>query len=106
VPKITFIEHDGTEHVVDAAIGQSIMQAALDNLIPSILGQCGGDCTCGTCHCYVAHEWAGAAGTPAQGEQAMLEYTLGVQPNSRLSCQLVLDAQMDGIVLHLPQSQL
>ena len=106
MPTITFIEHDGTEHAIEASAGQTVMQAAIDNLVPGILGQCGGDCTCGTCHCYVASDWAGKIAAPEHGEKAMLEFTLGVETTSRLSCQLVISAQMDGIVLRLPQSQL
>ena len=106
MPTITFVEHDGTQHAIVAAAGQTIMQAAMDNLIPSILGQCGGDCTCGTCHCYVASDWAERIGPASDGEKAMLEFTLGVQPNSRLSCQLIVSEQLDGIVVRLPQSQL
>jgi 2Fe-2S ferredoxin len=106
MPTITFIEHDGTEHAIDAPVGRTVMQAAVDKLIPGILGQCGGDCTCGTCHCYVASEWSGKIAPASEGEKAMLEYTLGVAPTSRLSCQLVISEQMNGIVLRLPQSQL
>ncbi|MES2258439.1 MAG: 2Fe-2S iron-sulfur cluster-binding protein [Pseudomonadota bacterium] len=106
MPIITFIEHDGTEHAVAATTGQTVMQAAVDNLIPSILGQCGGDCTCGTCHCYVDGEWADRIAAAADDEKAMLEFTLGVQQTSRLSCQIVVSEQIEGIVLRLPQSQL
>jgi 2Fe-2S ferredoxin len=106
MPKITFITHDGGEHAIDAPCGQTVMQAAVDNLVPSILGQCGGDCTCGTCHCYLGGDWPGRLPPASDEERAMLEFTLGVQENSRLSCQLHITEQLDGIVLRLPASQL
>jgi 2Fe-2S ferredoxin len=106
MPRITFITHDGNEHVVDAPCGQTVMQAAVDNLVPGILGQCGGDCTCGTCHCYLGGDWPRRIAPPSDDERAMLDFTLGVQENSRLSCQLLVSEQLDGIVLRLPESQL
>jgi ferredoxin, 2Fe-2S len=105
MPKITYVEHNGTQHVVDAEVGKSLMQTALDHLVPGILGDCGGACSCGTCHCYVPAEWEGRLPPKAEGEDMMLEGTLHTEANSRLSCQLAVTPEMDGLVVHLPVSQ-
>ncbi|WP_075790875.1 2Fe-2S iron-sulfur cluster-binding protein [Massilia putida] len=106
MPRIIFITHNGSEHVVDAPCGRTVMQAAVDSLVPGILGQCSGDCTCGTCHCYLDGDWPTRVAPPSDDERAMLEFTPGVHENSRLSCQLPVSEQLDGIVLRLPESQL
>lgn len=105
MPDLIFIEHNGTEHRVNAEVGQSVMQAATFNNVPGIPADCGGACACATCHTYVDDAWMDRV-TPAQGtEKDMLENVLAPRPNSRLSCQLVVTAEMDGLTLHLPQSQ-
>ncbi|MFT4046433.1 MAG: 2Fe-2S iron-sulfur cluster-binding protein [Solimonas sp.] len=105
MPKIVFIEHDGREHAVDAAVGKSIMQTALDHGIPGILGDCGGACSCGTCHCYVDAAWESRLPPKGENEEVMLEGTLHTEANSRLSCQLEVTPRIDGLVLRLPRSQ-
>lgn len=104
MPTITFIEHNGTEHKVNGAVGQSAMQAALFNGVPGIPADCGGACACATCHTYVDGAWVERVG-PAQGtELDMLDTVSELRPASRLSCQIVLAEDMDGLRLQLPES--
>jgi 2Fe-2S ferredoxin len=105
MPKITFIEHSGARHEVEAQIGQSVMQAAVNNMVPGIIADCGGNCSCATCHVYVAEEWRSHLTGPSREEQDMVECALYVQENSRLSCQLHITPEMDGLVVSLPESQ-
>ena len=102
---ITYIEHDGTEHVIDADEGKSLMQNAVDNMVPGIDADCGGACACATCHIFVPDEWLEATGTRDPMEEAMLQLAEGVQDNSRLSCQIVVSAALDGISVTMPESQ-
>ncbi len=106
MPKITFITSDGTERIVDAATGQSAMEVALDNLVQGIDGDCGGLAACGTCHVYVDPNWIGKTGPAAPGiEQEMLALTDNVQETSRLSCQIHISEELDGLVLRMPEAQ-
>ena len=104
--RITFIEHNGTEHAVEAADGQSVMQAAVENLVPGILADCGGACSCATCHGYIDPTWVNKLPAPADDEAAMLDCALHRQDNSRLTCQIKMRAELDGLVVRLPVSQL
>lgn len=107
---ITFVEHDGTRHAVDIEEGQSLMQAAVDNGVPGIDADCGGDCACGTCHVIVAHGWISTTGsatdTATEDERQMLELTPEKTDASRLSCQIKASAAMDGMLIHLPEFQM
>ena len=103
--KITFISHDGEQRTVDASTGQSIMQVATNNLVPGLIADCGGNCSCATCHAYVDAPWSEQLPAPSDDEKAMLECALHVQPNSRLTCQVHVTAGMDGIVVRTPVSQ-
>jgi 2Fe-2S ferredoxin len=105
MPKILYIEHNGKEHVVDADVGKSVMQNALENLIPGIIGDCGGACSCATCHGYIDPAWLGKVGDKNEGEEMMLDGALRVEPNSRLTCQVVMTQELDGLVVRLPESQ-
>jgi 2Fe-2S ferredoxin len=105
MPKIIFIEHDGTEHVVEAEVGRSIMQAAVDNSVPGIVADCGGYCSCATCHGFVDDGWLSKIPEAETGEKAMLEGLLALQDNSRLTCQIKITSDLDGIVIRLPDSQ-
>ena len=105
MPTITFIEHDGTEHQVDAEVGKSVMQVALDNLVPGIDADCGGECSCATCHVMVAKGWGEAVGTPADAEESMLDLNPERETNSRLSCQITVAEELDGLVVQLPEFQ-
>jgi ferredoxin, 2Fe-2S len=106
MPTIKFIEHNGTEHDVTAEVNRSAMQAASDHMIPGIIADCGGNCSCATCHVYVDPAWASKLGSPSDQEQAMIECALHVQTNSRLSCQINVTPELDGLVLRLPESQI
>jgi len=105
VPKITFIEFSGKMHCVDGEIGGSLMQAAVGNMVPGIQADCGGCCSCGTCHCYVDDAWVGRLPPPAIDELDMLEGALETQESSRLSCQIKITSNCDGLVVRLPKSQ-
>lgn len=105
MPMIKFIEANGAEHDVDAASGSTVMQAAVDNMIDGILAECGGACSCATCHCYIDERFADKVSAPSAGEQAMLEAVLEPKDNSRLACQVTIDDSMDGMVVNLPAAQ-
>ena len=106
MPLIKFISHDGAETEVHVAAGTSVMHAAVDNGVSGILADCGGACSCATCHCYVDPDWQAKTGDPDNVEQEMLDFVLEPQDNSRLSCQIVVDDSLDGLVVHLPASQI
>ena len=103
--KITFIEHNGTEHVVDVDNGTSVMNAAIDNLVPGIDADCGGQCSCATCHVYVDPAWVEASGSPDDQEESMLDLNPERQESSRLSCQIEVTDALDGMVVRLPEFQ-
>ena len=103
--KVRFIQHDGTEHIVDGEVGSSIMQTARDNLVPGIIGDCGGNCSCATCHGYVDPAWADKLQPQSEDEAGMLDGTMNLESNSRLTCQIKLTPELDGIVIRLPISQ-
>nr|WP_165131183.1 2Fe-2S iron-sulfur cluster-binding protein [Rhizobium rhizoryzae] len=103
---IIFISHDGNETAVDAADGDNVMRAALANDVDGIVAECGGSMMCATCHCYVDEAWVERVGTRADGEEDMLESAAcEVKPTSRLSCQIRIRPELDGLVIHLPESQ-
>jgi len=103
--KVVYIEFSGKEHVIDVENGETLMQAAVDNRVPGIIGDCGGSCTCATCHAYVDAAWLGKLPAASEDETMTLEGALDVEPNSRLTCQLVVKPELDGIVIRLPKSQ-
>lgn len=106
MPTVTYIQHDGTEHQIDVANGESVMQGAVDNMVDGILAECGGGLACATCHCYVEEAWTEKAGAASEVETEMLEFSAAeVKPNSRLSCQIQMSDELDGLVVHLPESQ-
>lgn len=107
VPKVTFIDAGGIRHEVIATSGDSVMHVAVSNMIPGILAECGGNCACATCHVFVENEWCDRVPAKAASEDAML-YGAAVerQPNSRLSCQLTMNDQLDGLVVRLPERQI
>ena len=105
MPRVTYIESSGKEHQVDLDNGQSIMQGALDNLIEGILGECGGCCSCATCHCYVDEAWLEKVGAPDDMERDMLDSVVDPKSSSRLSCQIQMSDDLDGLVVRLPESQ-
>ena len=102
---ITYIEHDGTSHKVEVDEGSNVMQGAVDNLIKGIVAECGGCCSCATCHCYVDDAWADKIEPADSMEQEMISCVAFQQENSRLSCQIEVSDQLDGLVVRLPESQ-
>ncbi len=105
MPKITFIDQDGTRREVEAKTGSTIMEAAVQNMIPGIDADCGGACACATCHVYVAEEWAGKLKPQDDMEESMLDFAEDVRETSRLSCQILVTNELDGIVVTTPESQ-
>ncbi|MDN5862211.1 MAG: 2Fe-2S iron-sulfur cluster-binding protein [Salinisphaera sp.] len=105
MPKITFIDTDGKPHEVDAQVGMTVMEAAVEALVPGIEADCGGNCICATCHVYVDAAWLPQLPAPDEDEQAMIEYTSEPQENSRLTCQLQVTEALDGMVVNVPDSQ-
>ncbi|HZZ90466.1 MAG TPA: 2Fe-2S iron-sulfur cluster-binding protein [Caulobacteraceae bacterium] len=103
--KITYIEFNGKEHVVDVKNGLSVMEGAVKNNIPGIDADCGGACACATCHVYVAPEWVDKTGSQSAMEESMLDFAENVEPNSRLSCQIKVSDELEGLVVRMPQSQ-
>ena len=103
--KITYIEHDGREHVVEVRNGLSVMEGAIRNNVPGIDADCGGACACATCHVHVTEEWKEAVGAPAPMEEDMLDFASDVRPNSRLSCQIRVKPELDGLVVRTPARQ-
>jgi 2Fe-2S ferredoxin len=105
MPKVTYLQHDGTRHDIEVPVGTSVMRGAVDNGIAGIDGDCGGVCACGTCHVYVPQDWFERLPTAQSREQDMLGFAAEVQANSRLACQIEMTAALDGLVVQLPQSQ-
>ena len=103
--QITYVEHDGTEHVVDSQTGVSLMQAAIDNLVPGIDADCGGECSCATCHVMVNENWLEKGGPPGEMEESMLDLNPERQENSRLSCQVEVSEELDGLRVSMPEFQ-
>jgi len=106
MPKVTFIEINGSEHVVDAQENASLMQTALDNGVPGIIGDCGGNCSCATCHVYVDEAWLAKLQPPSAQEREMIDCALNIRPNSRLCCQIAVSTALEGLVVRLPASQI
>jgi 2Fe-2S ferredoxin len=103
--RITFIGADGTRYEVQAENGSTVMENAIRNGVPGIEAECGGACACATCHVYVAEEWRPITGAPEPMEEDMLDFAYDLQPNSRLSCQIHVSDELDGIVVTVPQRQ-
>ena len=105
MPKITFIDFSGTARTVDAENGSTVMETAIRNNIPGIEAECGGACACATCHVYVDDAWTETVGTPEPMEEDMLDFAFEVRPTSRLSCQIKVTQELDGLVVHVPEKQ-
>lgn len=103
--KVVFVAPDGAKTEIDALAGMSVMEVAVSDGTTNIIGDCGGNLSCATCHCYVAEPWADRLPAPGDSENAMLDGVFDRQPNSRLSCQIHLDPALDGIELRLPERQ-
>lgn len=106
MPKVTYRLNDGTEQTLEAREGESLMEIAMASDLEGILGRCGGECNCGTCHVIVDDAWAGKLTPPGPQEEMMLDGTpADRQANSRLSCQIKLSADLDGIVVTVAETQ-
>jgi 2Fe-2S ferredoxin len=105
MPKITYITTDGSRTEVDAPSGSTVMENAIKNMVPGIEAECGGACACATCHVYVDEAWAEKAGAPDPMEEDMLDFAYDVQPTSRLSCQIKMTDELDGLVVRIPERQ-
>ena len=103
--KVTYVEFDGTEHAVDVKVGNSVMEGAIKNNVPGIDADCGGACACATCHVFVDPAWLEAVGGRTPIEEATIEFADGVEPNSRLSCQIKVTDALEGLVVKMPESQ-
>jgi len=103
--KITYIDSDATARTVDADVGATVMETAIKNNIPGIEAECGGACACATCHVYVDEAWAAKTGEPSPMEEDMLDFAYDVRPTSRLSCQIPVTADLDGLVVTTPPRQ-
>ncbi len=105
--RITYIEHDGTEHVVEVATGMTVMEGARDNDIPGIEADCGGACACSTCHVYVHPDWVAKLPERDEMEEDMLDFAFEPDPvRSRLTCQLKVTDALDGLVVQMPEKQI
>ena len=105
MPKLIFTDHGGTVRTIDADNGESVMQAARRNNVPGIDADCGGKCACATCHVYVDAAWGEKTGKPAEMEEDMLDFAFDVRPESRLSCQIKVTSELDGLVVRVPGKQ-
>ena len=105
MPKITFIEHDGTMHTVEAELGSTVMETALKNDIGGIVAECGGGCTCATCLVHVDEKWFAVVGPPSEEENQMLDTAFEVTETSRLSCQIKVTEALDGLIVRTPSYQ-
>ncbi|AKI00271.1 ferredoxin [Hoeflea sp. IMCC20628] len=103
--KITLVAYDGTRFEVAAENGSTVMENAIRNSVPGIEAECGGACACATCHVYVDEQWVDAVGAPAPMEEDMLDFAFDVRPTSRLSCQIKVRSELDGLVVHVPERQ-
>ena len=105
MPKITYIEHNGKTQTIDVAKGLSVMEGAVQNNIPGIDADCGGGMACATCHVYVKEEWFDKLPKKEDGEEDMLDMAYEPKKNSRLSCQLTVSEELEGLVVKLPEKQ-
>jgi len=105
MPKITFIDAAGTKRDVETKAGASVMEAAVQNMIPGIDADCGGACACATCHVYIGEGWLEKLKAKDDMEDSMLDFAEDVQDNSRLSCQILMSDELDGLVVSTPEAQ-
>jgi 2Fe-2S ferredoxin len=102
---ITYIESSGVEHRVEAKPGQSVMEAAVKNGVPGIIAECGGSCACATCRVYVDEAWCSKTGQAQETERSMIEFSEDANPGARLSCQIKVTNELDGLTVRVPESQ-
>jgi len=105
MPKITYIEHNGKSHTLEVANGLTVMEGAIQNNIPGIDADCGGSCACATCHVYVDEKWFKKLSNKESAEEDMLDMAFEPKSSSRLSCQLTVSDELDGLVVNMPSKQ-
>ncbi len=105
MPKVIFVDHEGNKREIEAKPGTTIMEAAVQNLVPGIDADCGGACACATCHVYVDEAWFGKLKERDDMEDSMLDFAEDVRDTSRLSCQIQMTDELDGIVVTTPEVQ-
>lgn len=103
--KITYVSFDGTEFVVEAQNGSTVMENAIRNQVPGIEAECGGACACATCHVFIDDAWSALVGKAEPMEEDMLDFAYDVRPTSRLSCQIKVSDKLDGLVVRTPERQ-
>ena len=103
--KITYITHDNQNHTIDVKNGLTVMEGAVQNNIPGIDADCGGGMACATCHVYVKEEWFDKISAKEDGEEDMLDMAFEPKKNSRLSCQIIVSDELDGLIVNLPEKQ-
>ncbi len=106
MPRITYIEHNGTEHTVDVAVGLTVMEGAVNNNVPGIDADCGGACACSTCHAYVNPDWLEQLPAREDMEEDMLDFAYEPNERSRLTCQIQVTPEIDGLLLQMPEKQI
>jgi 2Fe-2S ferredoxin len=105
MPKITYVDIHGERRTVEAEVGSTVMENAVKNDVPGIEAECGGACACATCHVYIDDAWKAVVGEPETMEEDMLDFAYDVRPNSRLSCQIRVRPELDGLVVYTPERQ-
>jgi 2Fe-2S ferredoxin len=105
MPKISYVSFDGLKRTVEVKEGLTVMEGAIHNSLPGIDAECGGACACATCHVLVDKEWTSKVGPPSDMERNMLQFASDAGPNSRLSCQIRVTQELEGLVVHTPKSQ-
>jgi 2Fe-2S ferredoxin len=103
--KITYVQHNGTSQTVEAQPGMTVMEAAVKNMVSGIDADCGGACACATCHVFVDPDWLDRTGKRSDMEEDMLDFAFDVRDNSRLSCQVKVTDELDGLVVQVPEKQ-
>ena len=106
MPRITYIEFNGTEHTVDVAVGLTVMEGAVNNNVPGIDADCGGACACSTCHAYVNPDWVAKLPAREDMEEDMLDFAYEPNERSRLTCQIPVTSELDGLVVQMPEKQI
>jgi len=102
MPNVTYVQPDGARTTLEVKNGQSVMEASVRAGLPGIVAECGGSCSCATCHVYVSPEWLDKIEPPTPDETDLLGFVTGPRENSRLACQIIVSAELDGLVVHTP----
>lgn len=103
--RVTYIAYNGDRHTIELAEGETLMVGAVEHRVPGIDGDCGGCAACGTCHVHIHPDWQAAVGPATDVERDMLQFADGASDSSRLACQLRMRAELDGVIVLVPQSQ-